>query len=228
MIGNRALHSCKFCLSGLDDFFIDNKRSNSFDPVDHDSLLLKRNEIIFSEGKYPKGIFHIHKGLIKIFKYGKDGKEQIFQICKSGEVIGFRAILSENPYNVNAAALEDNTEICFISKQDFNHYKESNPQLQNRLIQELSTELQEWADFVTDMTQKSVRQRTALALVFLHEAYNEKEINVAREDLANMVGTATESLIRLINEFKKETIISISARRIKVIDIETLKSIAEA
>ena len=77
------------------------------------------------------------------------------------------------------------------------------------------------------MTQKSVRQRTALALVFLHEAYNEKEINVAREDLANMVGTATESLIRLINEFKKEAIISISARRIKVIDIETLKSIAE-
>ena len=78
------------------------------------------------------------------------------------------------------------------------------------------------------MTQKSVRQRTALALVFLHEAYNEKEINVAREDLANMVGTATESLIRLINEFKKEAIISISARRIQVIDIETLKSIAEA
>ena len=77
------------------------------------------------------------------------------------------------------------------------------------------------------MTQKTVRQRTALALVFLHEAYNEKEINVAREDLANMVGTATESLIRLINEFKK-AIISISARRIKVIDIETLKSIAEA
>ncbi|MEE3146336.1 MAG: Crp/Fnr family transcriptional regulator, partial [Bacteroidota bacterium] len=145
-----------------------------------------------------------------------------------GEVVGFRAILSENPYNVNAAALEDNTEICFISKQDFNHYKESNPQLQNRLIQELSSELQEWADFVTDMTQKTVRQRTALALVFLHEAYNEKEINVAREDLANMVGTATESLIRLINEFKKEAIISISARRIKVIDIETLKSIAEA
>ena len=116
MIGNRALHSCKFCLSGLDDFFIDNKRSNSFDPVDHDSLLLKRNEIIFSEGKYPKGIFHIHRGLVKIFKFGKDGKEQIFQICKSGEVIGFRGILSENPYNVNAAALEDNTEICFISK----------------------------------------------------------------------------------------------------------------
>ena len=227
MTGSSAFHSCKFCLSGLDDFFIDNKRSDSFDPVDHNCLLLKRNEIIFSEGNTLRVFFIFIGDWSKIFKYGKDGKEQIFQICKSGEVIGFRAILSENPYNVNAAALEDNTEICFISKQDFNHYKESNPQLQNRLIQELSTELQ-WADFVTDMTQKTVRQRTALALVFLHKAYNEKEINVAREDLANMVGTATESLIRLINEFKKEAIISIRARRIKVIDIETLKSIAEA
>ena len=140
--------------------------------------------------------------MVKIFKYGKDGKEQIIQICKAGEIIGFRAVLSENPYNVNAAALEDNTEICFISSRDFNHYKNSNLQLQKRLIQELSTELLEWADFVTDMTQRTVRQRTALALIFLHEAYDEKEINVAREDLANMVGTATESLIRLINEFK--------------------------
>lgn len=191
------------------------------------SIQLKRNEVIFSEGKYPKGIFYIHKGLVKIFKYGKDGKEQIIQICKSGEVIGFRAVLSENSYNVNAAALEDNTSICFISTNDFNQYKNSNPQLQNRLIQELSSELQEWADFVTDMTQRTVRQRTALALVFLNEAYDEKEINVAREDLANMVGTATESLIRIINEFKKHSIITVKARRIKVLDLQSLKRIIE-
>ena len=95
------------------------------------------------------------------------------------------------------------------------------------MIQELSTELQEWADFVTDMTQRTVRQRTALALIFLHEAYDEKEINVAREDLANMVGTATESLIRLINEFKKDSIITVSARKIQILDFPALKRIAE-
>ena len=228
MIGLTSLHSCQFCLNELDTFFIDEKNDVGYDSNNHmNSIQLKRNQLIFSEGKYPKGIFHIHTGLVKIFKHGKDGKEQIIQICKAGEVIGFRAILSENSYNVNAAALEDHTEICFISKQDFNQYKDSNPQLQNRLIQELSTELQEWADFVTDMTQKTVRQRTALALIFLHEAYKEQEINVAREDLANMVGTATESLIRLINEFKKNSIITVNARRIQVLDSEALKRLAE-
>mgnify|MGYP002629371182 FL=1 len=227
-MGSTALQSCQFCLSKLDIFFIDNKKSIAYNTDEHPfSIPLKRNEVIFSEGKYPKGIFQVHKGLVKIFKIGKDGKEQIIQICKAGEIIGFRAVLSENPYNVNAAALEDNTEICFISSGDFNQYKNSNLQLQNRLIQELSTELQEWADFVTDMTQRTVRQRTALALIFLHEAYDEKEINVAREDLANMVGTATESLIRLINEFKKDSIITVSARKIQILDFPALKRIAE-
>ena len=194
---------------------------------DHpNGIELKRNEIIFSEGNYPKGVYYINRGLIKIFKHGNDGKEQIIQICKAGDVIGFRAIFSENPDNVNAAALEDKTELCFISKDDFIIYKDSNPQLQSRLIQELSAELQEWADFVTNMTQRSVKQRTALALLFLHDLYKEEEINVAREDLANMVGTATESLIRLLKQFKSESVISVSARKIKIIDIEALKRLS--
>ena len=119
-MGSTALQSCQLCLSKLNLFFIDNKKSIAYNADEHSfSILLKRNEVIFSEGKYPKGIFQVHKGLVKIFKFGKDGKEQIIQICKAGEIIGFRAVLSENPYNVNAAALEDNTEICFISSRDF-------------------------------------------------------------------------------------------------------------
>ena len=228
MIGLTSLCSCENCINELNRFFIDEAEPRSYHQDDHpNSFQLKRNDVIFSEGKYPKGIFQIHKGLVKVFKYGKDGKEQIIQICKSGEVIGFRAVLSENSYNVNAAALEDNTQICFISSADFNQYKNSNPQLQNRLIQELSSELQEWADFVTNMTQRTVRQRTALALIVLNESYDGKEINVAREDLANMVGTATESLIRIINEFKKDSIITVHARRITVLDLSKLKSITE-
>ena len=228
MIGLTSLYSCQCCLNELDGFFIDDQKSISYISDNHSSSIhLKRNEVIFSEGKYPKGIFYIHKGLVKIFKHGKDGKEQIIQICKSGDVIGFRAVLSKKSFNVNAAALEDQTLICFISAADFNKYKNSNPQLQNRLIEELSSELQEWAEFVTNMTQKTVRQRTALALIFLNEAYAEKEINLAREDLANMVGTATESLIRIINEFKKDSIIAVHARRIKVLDLPRLIRITE-
>jgi CRP/FNR family transcriptional regulator len=224
VIGYSSLNSCQFCLRELDKFFIEPRSPLDFSKENHPhSIVLKRNDVLFSEGKFPKGIYRIHSGLVKVYKHGDDGKEQIIQICKPGDVVGFRSVLSERPYNLNAAALEENTIVCFISKDDFNHYKETNPRLQNRLILELSSELQESADFITNMTQKSVKQRTALALLFLHETYEGKPINISREDLANMVGTATETLIRLIKQFKKDDLIQVKGRKIEIMDIEALK-----
>jgi CRP/FNR family transcriptional regulator len=208
----------------LDAFFIDERIPPHFNQEDHPyPIHLKRNEVIFSEGKFPKGIYRVHSGFVKVYKHGDDGKEQIIQICKPGDVVGFRSVLSENPYNLNAAALEEDTVVCFVSKDDFNDYRETHPKLQNRLIQELSSELQESADFITNMTQKSVKQRTAIALLFLYEIYNDEPINISREDLANMVGTATETLIRLIKQFKRDSILQVKGRRIEVIDLATLK-----
>ena len=156
----------------MDAFFIDERIPPHFNQDDHPyPIQLKRNEVIFSEGKFPKGIYRVHSGFVKVYKHGDDGKEQIIQICKPGDVVGFRSVLSENPYNLNAAALEEDTVVCFVSKDDFNDYRETHPKLQNRLIQELSSELQESADFITNMTQKSVQQRTAIALLFLYEIY---------------------------------------------------------
>ena len=224
MIGFESLHSCKFCIDQLDQFFIDSLVTSFFHEDDHPSpICLRRNDIIFSEGKFPKGIYKVHTGLVKVYKHGADGKEQIIQICKPGDVVGFRSVLSENSYNLNAAALEENTIVCFISKEDFNHYRETHPKLQNRLIQELSSELQESADFITDMTQKSVKQRVAIAILFLNEIYRDKPINISREDLANMVGTATETLIRLIKQFKRDSILEVKGRKMLVIDIDALK-----
>lgn len=224
MIGFNSLHSCQFCLNGLDTFFIDERILPHFNQEDHPyPIHLKRNEVIFSERKFPKGIYRVHSGFVKVYKHGDDGKEQIIQICKPGDVVGFRSVLSENPYNLNAAALEEDTVVCFVSKDDFNDYRETHPKLQNRLIQELSSELQESADFITNMTQKSVKQRTAIALLFLYEIYNDEPINISREDLANMVGTATETLIRLIKQFKRDSILQVKGRRIEVIDLAALK-----
>ena len=224
LIGFKPLRSCQFCLNELDEFFIDERIPSFYNEDDHPSpICLKRNDVIFSEGKFPKGIYRVHSGLVKVYKHGDDGKEQIIQICKPGDVLGFRSVLSEKPYNLNAASLEENTVICFVSKDDFNHYRETHPKLQNRLIQELSSELQESADFITNMTQKSVKQRTAIALLFLHETYEERPINISREDLANMVGTATETLIRLINQFKRDSILQVKGRKMLVIDMEALQ-----
>ncbi len=224
MVGFKPLHSCQFCLNELDQFFIDERVPLVYNEENHPSpIYLKRNDLIFSEGKFPKGIYRVHSGFVKVYKHGDDGKEQIIQICKPGDVVGFRSVLSEKPYNLNAAALEENTVVCFVSKNDFNVYRETHLKLQNRLIQELSSELQESADFITNMTQKSVKQRTAIALLFMHDIYEDKPINISREDLANMVGTATETLIRLIKEFKQDSIIQVKGRKMVIIDMGALR-----
>lgn len=222
------MNSCPSCLLEIDHFFKEKERKqNAQDTVHPYRSSLDRYAVIFSEGSYPKGVFYIHTGIVKVYKHGNQGKEQIIQIFKSGDLLGFRAMLSEKNYNVHAQCLEK-TEICFISKKDFMTYLDSNPSIRNELIRGLSMELQDRADYLTDMAQKSVKQRTAMSLVVLHDIYNEKEINLSREDLANLVGTATETLIRLLKEFKKEALIDVSGRKIKVVDLEKLKQLTLA
>ena len=223
-----SLNSCPSCLLEIDHFFKEKERKqNAQDTVHPYRSSLDRYAVIFSEGSYPKGVFYIHTGIVKVYKHGNQGKEQIIQIFKSGDLLGFRAMLSEKNYNVHAQCLEK-TEICFISKKDFMTYLDSNPSIRNELIRGLSMELQDRADYLTDMAQKSVKQRTAMSLVVLHDIYNEKEINLSRDDLANLVGTATETLIRLLKEFKKEALIDVSGRKIKVVDLEKLKQLTLA
>jgi len=218
-----SLNSCSSCLLEIDHFFNEKERKESSQDNPHPFCSsLARYDVIFSEGSYPKGVFYIHSGIVKVYKHGIQGKEQIIQIFKSGDLLGFRAMLSEKNYNVHAQCLEQ-TDICFISKKDFMTYLDSNPLIRNELIRGLSMELQDRADYLTDMAQKSVKQRTAMSLVILHEIYNEKEINLSREDLANLVGTATETLIRLLKEFKKDAIIDVSGRKIKIVNLEKLK-----
>jgi CRP/FNR family transcriptional regulator len=95
---------------------------------------------------------------------------------------------------------------------------DTNPMLRNGILKELSRELTDRADFITNMAQKSVRQRLAISLLLLMEVYQDEPINLSREDMANFVGTATETLIRLLKDFKEEGLIEINTRKITVLD----------
>jgi CRP/FNR family transcriptional regulator len=163
--------------------------------------------------------------MVKIFKRGDEGKEQIIHIAKSGEMVGFRAMFTEEPYKVGAEALEE-SNICFISREDFLNLMDVNPVLRNGIIKELSKELADRADFITNMAQKSVRERLAFAMLILMDVFDPKPINLSREDLANFVGTATETLIRLLKDFKEERIIEVQTRKIFVLDRQRLLQIA--
>lgn len=185
----------------------------------------KKNQSLFVEGSFPRGVFCINHGKVKIYALGDEGKEQIVHIAREGEVVGFRSMLSGEPYRLSASTLED-ANICFVAKDDFLNMLDTNVVMRNSVLKELSKELGERAIFITNLAQKSVRERLAYSLLLLQDVYGEEPINLTREDLANFVGTATETLIRLLKDFKDEHLIDVQTRKVFITNREALLQLA--
>lgn len=185
----------------------------------------KKNQSLFVEGSFPRGVFCINHGKVKIYALGDEGKEQIVHIAREGEVVGFRSMLSGEPYRLSASTLED-ANICFVAKDDFLNMLDTNVVMRNSVLKELSKELGERAIFITNLAQKSVRERLAYSLLLLQDVYGEDPINLTREDLANFVGTATETLIRLLKDFKDEHLIDVQTRKVFITNKEALLQLA--
>ena len=218
--------SCATCQARKKSLFSANFDENLSHLEEHKSCsYFKKNQPLFIEGSFPRGVYCLNQGKVKVFARGDEGKEQIIHIAKEGEIIGFRAMFSGDMYKVSATALED-ANICFISKDDFLDMIDTNPTLRNGIMRELSKELGDRAIFITNMAQKSVRERLAAALIILDDVYSGEQINLTREDLANFVGTATETLIRLLKDLKEECVINIHTRKLEIIDKDKLMKIA--
>ncbi|NLN33825.1 MAG: Crp/Fnr family transcriptional regulator [Flavobacteriaceae bacterium] len=182
----------------------------------------KKGESIIEEGATPKGIYYIDKGTAKMFKLGFNGKEQILRFTKSGDIIGYRSILSKQPYGASATAMED-TEVCFIPEKFFLRVLEVHPKLAFDILRRISEDLGESAQTITFLAQKTVRERLAEVLVLLEKKLGTDKdgfikISLTREEMANLIGTATESAIRLISEFKTDHLIEVEGRKIKILD----------
>lgn len=218
--------TCENCLAKKDSLFKSfcNEEVGDLNLV-KSCAYYKKSQPLFLEGSMPRGVFCLNSGKVKIFARGEEGKEQIIHVAKEGEIVGFRAMFSEEPYKVTASTLED-SNICFINKSDFLNLVDTNVTLRNGIMKELSTELANIVTYITNMAQKSVRGRLAFALVLLQEIYTGEMINLTREDLANFVGTATETLIRLLKDFKEEGIIQTHGRKIEVLDSNALLAIS--
>ena len=194
--------------------------------------IYKKNQVIFHEGTRPLGVFCINSGKVKIYKTGSEGKDQIIRIMQGGDLMGYRAMLSEEPYPVSAETLEE-ANICFVPKSDFLEVLKDDPDLNASLLRSMSKEMGLMADSITNLAQKPVRERLAGALLMLQETYSKDtdedeliEINLTREDLANIVGTATETLIRLLHDFKAENLIETQGRKIRVTEPKKLLKVA--
>lgn len=194
--------------------------------------IYKKGEIIFREGAYPAGIFYITNGKVKKYKLDKDGREQIIYVANTGELLGYHAILSEDRYPDSAAALEE-SRIAFVPKEDFLYTLQLSDVLSRRLLKTLSHEFAVLANSLTLFSQKSVRERLALQLIVLREKYKVNfqpgmpvEINMSRDDLASLVGTARENVVRLLSEFREAGILETKGRKIMVHDVKRLIEIA--
>ncbi|HET6767324.1 MAG TPA: Crp/Fnr family transcriptional regulator [Chitinophagaceae bacterium] len=191
----------------------------------------RKGETIFREGGYPSGIFYITEGKVKKYKLDKDGREQIIYVANTGELLGYHAILSEDRYPDSSAALEE-SKIAFIPKEDFLETLLQSEVLSRRLLKTLSHEFAVLANSLTMFAQKSVRERLALQLIVIREKYKVNftagmpvEINMSRDDLASLVGTARENVVRMLSEFKEEGILETKGRKIIVHDVNKLISI---
>ena len=190
--------------------------------------LYKKGQILFHEGTRPLGVFCVNKGKIKVYKIGFDGKEQIINIVGEGGLLGYKAMLAEEPYTVSAETLEDCT-ICFLSKPNFLQAMSESSDLNKNLMKQVCHELGVMTENLTNQAQRTVRERLAITLLKLKDTYGldyhdngPTEINLTREDLANIVGTATETLIRLLHEFKEDNLITTKGRKIMINNPEGL------
>lgn len=230
----KSHHSCKHCDSRLLGVFCDlnqpaleefnrHKTTNSY----------KKGQIIFYEGNNAFGLFCIITGRIKLYKSGYDGRPQIVRLAGPGDLLGYRSLFANEPYHATAEALEE-TSICCIDKTAFYDVLRKDPDLAFNLLRKLSQELRVAEDLATSIAQKSARERMAELLLMLQESYGDFKkdgtkigLHLSREEMAEMIGTTQETVIRLLSDFKKEKLVHVRERELTVLNAKALIEIAK-
>ncbi|WP_223034951.1 Crp/Fnr family transcriptional regulator [Hanstruepera marina] len=190
---------------------------------------VKKGEIIFEEGENINGVFCIKDGICKLSKLSANGKDQIVKLVVKGDLLGQRSLVGEESANLSAVALND-MEVCFIPKHEIMNDLQQNSKFSFDVLQQMAKDLKESDDIIVNMAQKSVKQRLAETLIYVYNHFGNNDegfldVILSREDYANIVGTATESAIRILSQLKKEGLISTSGKQIKIEDLKGLEHI---
>lgn len=215
-------------IDGLNDFIssahgVEDLRKLS---QERDTRIYKKKELIYMEGNYAKGIYFVTKGKVKTYKTHEQGKEFITGLHKEGDFFGYLSLLEDEKYSDSAMTLED-AEVCLIPKEDFFSLIYKNAEVSKKFIKILSNNLQEKEMQLIKLAYNSVRKRVAEALVTLANRYKKEEeqnfsMSISREDLANLAGTATETTIRTLSDFKEEGLVDIKGGTITIVNYDKL------
>lgn len=192
---------------------------------------IKKGEPLFEEGDKLNGVYCVRNGVSKLSKLSPNGKDQIVKLVTKGEVMGQRSVIAQESTNLSAVAVSD-MEVCFIPKDSIETTLHKNPNFTLEVLRHMAHDLKEADDVIVNMSQKTVKQRIAEAFLYLKNNFGEDDegflkLTLSREDIANVVGTATESAIRIISEFKKKELIHTSGKRIGIKDQRKLQDLVE-
>lgn len=196
------------------------------DPERYESEVISKKRILYSEGKRPKYLYYLKSGKIKTFKTNEDGKEYITNLYSSGDYIGYLALLEDDSYDETAEVLEEAT-IVFIPKENFLTTVYNDLQIATKFIKLISKDVKEKEDRLLNLAYDSLRKRIAKALIDIYNKFNQQnnvnQLDISREDIAQYVGTATESLIRTLSDFKSEKLIEIKEGKIRITSLDKLE-----
>jgi CRP-like cAMP-binding protein len=193
-------------------------------------VFYKGGQTIFSEEQRPYGVYCVLEGKVKLTKVSGDGKEQIVRLATSGDVLGYRAAITGDRYSASAVALDD-SHVCFVPLATFKTMIDDNPAVAHDLFISLSKALTDTEQQMATLALKPVRERLADALLLLKKVYGNGEaepfsISLSRENLASLVGTAKETVIRFLSEFKEEGMVETKGSLITILDTKGLLRIS--
>lgn len=189
-----------------------------------------KNDYLFYEKSHSKGIYIVRKGKVKIFQTNNEGKQSLVYIYKKGDYFGYRPLLAEEPHPVSAVAI-DHVVISFIPRELFLNLLAKSSTLAKQLLTTLSKEFSVWINKMTIFSQYGLKERVALSLLILNRVYQQNDqkaadviISINRDDFAGFVGTAKETLVRMLRIFKDEKIIASKGTKITILKHRVLLS----
>jgi len=190
----------------------------------------KKKQIIYTEGNHPNRLFYVLKGKVKAYKTNDDGKELVTELYSPGEFLGHIALLEGAAYKDTAAAMEE-TELAIIPREDFDRLMHSSPELSSKFIRLLAGDVSNLENKLLGLAYDSLRKKVANALIILQNKYKGEPgdpfiIDINRESLATIAGTAKESLIRTLSDFKNEKLVDIEEGRIRILNPVKLENLA--
>lgn len=199
----------------------------TLDPGQYETEKLSKKLSLYLEGRRPKYLYFLKSGKIKTFRLHEDGKEYITNLYNAGDYIGYLALLENKNYDDNAEVLEE-AEVALIEKDDFLSAVYNDMNIATKFIRLISRDVKEKEERLLHLAYDSLRKRVAKGIVAIHQKFNadgQQSIAISREDIAQYVGTATESLIRTLSDFKSEKLIEIKDGKIKILQPEKLNNL---